>query len=87
MKENDDPVYPELLEVWDPENSTLSIHEGVGKILDAFDNNKYPQYRTLMNLFRLFDFTMPGYFKVNKEFKAAAIIDTNKVFFMVGKSF
>ena len=69
MKENDDPVYPELLEVWDPENSTLSIHEGVGKILDAFDNNKYPQYRTLMNLFRLFDFTMPGYFKVNKEFK------------------
>ena len=69
MREKDDPVYPELLNVWDPENSTISIYEGVNKILNAFDNDKYPQYRTLMNLFRLFNFTMPGYFRLNKEFK------------------
>jgi hypothetical protein len=69
MREKDDPVYPELLNVWDPENSTISIYEGINKILNAFDNENYPQYRTLMNLFRLFNFTMPGYFRLNKEFK------------------
>ena len=69
MKQDGDPVYSELLSVWDPETSSLSIHDGVLAILDAFDNKDYPQYRTLMNLFRLFNFTMPGYFRVNKEFE------------------
>ena len=69
MKQDGNPVYSELLSVWDPETSSLSIHEGVSAILNAFDNKDYPQYRTLMNLFRLFNFTMPGYFRLNKEFE------------------
>ena len=69
MKQEGNPVFGELLTAWNPEDKSISIHEGLNRILQKFDTKEYPQYRTIMNLIRLFNFSYPGYFIINKEFE------------------